>query len=285
MADAGSEDPPQPEADALADQRADHDGHPEQDGLLRRGDRGGRDDDDRVARDDEADQDARLEQHREPGDKRPHERVDALHGVEQPREELVHAPSLSRMARPYSGFVPQPLVALPLPGWIDPARAFAGGPGTAESAFWLDAGPGAVTGWSWIGTGVRAPDADADAIRALHCAPAEPSSDDWAAGPFRGGWIGWLGYEDAAARAGAPVAASADPVPQELWLRVDRFVAFDHAGQARVGGRPGGRRRQVRGRGRHVGDGQRPGAAASDALVRRRPPLARRVRAAHRAMP
>lgn len=123
--------------------------------------------------------------------------------------------------------MPQPLVAVPLPGWIDPARAFVGGPGTAENAFWLDAGPGAISGWSWIGSGVRA--TDTDVIRALSCAPAQSAADEWTAGPFRGGWIGWLGYEDAAARAGAPVAASADPVPQELWLRVDRFVAFDHA--------------------------------------------------------
>ena len=179
--------------------------------------------------------------------------------------------------------MPQPLVAVPLPDWIDPARAFVGGPGTAENAFWLDAGPDATTGWSWIGTGVRA--TDTDVIRALSCAPGEPASDEWTAGPFRGGWIGWLGYEDAAARAGAPVAASADPVPQELWLRVDRFVAFDHATRRVWAVAP-------------ASDADRFAAevgtwAADSDPEPRHPipsavvvaPLARRVRAAHRAMP
>ena len=70
------------------------------------------------------------------------------------------------------------------------------------------------------------------------------------AGRFRGGWIGWLGYEDAAGRAGAPTAEADSLAPQELWLRVDRFVAFDHAARACLGGRTGRRRPGVRGRGR-----------------------------------
>src|SRR6187200_3705856 len=44
-----------------------------------------------------------------------------------------------------------------------------------------------------------------------------------------GGWVGWLGYEDAAARAGAPVSVEDAEAPAERWLRVESYVAFDHA--------------------------------------------------------
>ena len=85
--------------------------------------------------------------------------------------------------------------------------------------FWLDAGPDAVSGWSWLGAGEPAA-APRDVVSAGAGSSPLP-------GGFGGGWVGWLGYDDAAGRAGAP--AGSDPAaPQELWLRVDRFVAFDH---------------------------------------------------------
>ena len=117
------------------------------------------------------------------------------------------------------------LVAVPLERWRDPASVFAAGPATAEHAFWLDAGPDAVDGWSWVGTGV--PEHDLGRVRRVECATRRDR--EWPAGRFRGGWVGWLGYEPAAAAAGAPVAASDTRIAPDAWLRVERFVAFDHA--------------------------------------------------------
>ena len=117
-----------------------------------------------------------------------------------------------------------PLVAVPLERWRDPGSVFAAGPAQAEHSFWLDAGPDATDGWSWVGTGVTA---SAERVRAVEC-PLE-DRDPWPAGPFRGGWVGWFGYEPAAARADAPVADADPAAPPNVWLRVDRFVAFDHA--------------------------------------------------------
>ncbi|GAA2014027.1 aminodeoxychorismate synthase component I [Microbacterium ulmi] len=118
-----------------------------------------------------------------------------------------------------------PLTAVRLDGWTDPERVFLGGPARHPHAFWLDAGPFARAGWSVLGIGE--PEPLPGLVRAVVCRGAVDPS--WPAGPFRGGWVGWLGYEDAAARAGAPVAPDDGHVPQAMWLRVDRFVAFDHA--------------------------------------------------------
>ncbi len=113
-----------------------------------------------------------------------------------------------------------------MPTWIDPEAAFLGGPGRHPHCFWLDAGPDATTGWSWIGTG--APEPDDEIVRAVVCGTDAGERPE---GPFRGGWIGWAGYDEAARRAGAPAAASDAGIPPSAWLRVDRFVAFDHAAQ------------------------------------------------------
>jgi len=111
------------------------------------------------------------------------------------------------------------LVAVDLPVWVDPADAFATLFADAPHAYWLDAGPEASTGLSWMGTGVPADPAD---VRATVIAP------DDAAG-FRGGWVGWWGYDEAAARAGAPARHDDPIVSSTRWLRADRIVAFDHA--------------------------------------------------------
>lgn len=105
-----------------------------------------------------------------------------------------------------------------LAGWVDPALAFTAVFGGAADAFWLDAGPEAVTGWSWVGSGIPSP-------APRHIAVGGAGVTD--AGPFRGGWVGWSGYDAAAARAGAP--ATRDPGPGDVWLLVDRMLGFDHA--------------------------------------------------------
>jgi len=122
--------------------------------------------------------------------------------------------------------MPDSLIAVRLTGWRDPASVFASIAAESPDCFWLDAGPGTAAGWSWVGSG--AVEDRPECVRAVSLTQASaPRADE--AGPFRGGWIGWLGYEDAAARTGAPTSVSDPAVPLERWLRVERFVAFDHA--------------------------------------------------------
>ncbi len=63
------------------------------DAFERRSDGGAGDDDDGVTRHEQPDEHARLEHDRHARQDRPQHGVDALHRVEQPREELVHTPS------------------------------------------------------------------------------------------------------------------------------------------------------------------------------------------------
>lgn len=115
------------------------------------------------------------------------------------------------------------LIAVELTEWVDPAVVFAGLHERDPWSFWLDAGPDARTGWSWVGAGV--PESDPAAIRSVRC--AESDAPEAEAGRFRGGWVGWFGYDEAAERAGAP-ARFEHGMPRAAWLRVDTFVAFDH---------------------------------------------------------
>ncbi|MBZ4486236.1 anthranilate synthase component I family protein [Microbacterium sp. cx-55] len=132
-----------------------------------------------------------------------------------------------------------PAAATPvlLEDWIDPARVHAAFL-DASHTFWLDAGPSATTGWSWVGIGSPA---DAAELRrtplerlhsdgAVTARGAAPDAPHRTGGPFRGGWVGWLGYESGASDAGAPVAA--DDLPAESWMRADTLVAFDHAARS-----------------------------------------------------
>ncbi|MGN6221039.1 MAG: anthranilate synthase component I family protein [Microbacterium sp.] len=111
------------------------------------------------------------------------------------------------------------LVAVDLPVWVDPADAFAALFADAPHAYWLDAGPDAATGSSWMGTGF--PD-DPAGVR-------ETLIDPHGSAGFRGGWVGWWGYDEAAGRAGAPARHDDRADAPQLWLRVDRVIAFDHA--------------------------------------------------------
>lgn len=117
--------------------------------------------------------------------------------------------------------MPTVLSARALPVWIDPAELYLSGPAHALHSFWLDAGPDAASGWSWLGTGVPV-DAPPRGVMA-------GGSVSHAAGAFHGGWIGWLGYDQAAAAAGAPASEDVARAPQTRWLRAERFVAIDHA--------------------------------------------------------
>ncbi|MBU4464208.1 MAG: anthranilate synthase component I family protein [Actinobacteria bacterium] len=108
--------------------------------------------------------------------------------------------------------------------WVDPARVFAGVSAQHPDVFWLDAGPGASDGWSWIGAGDPATD---DEVRATICAPVNAGVER-VAGRFEGGWVGWLGYEPAARRAGAPAHADEPEVPGAMWLRTTLLIGFDH---------------------------------------------------------
>ncbi|WJM14286.1 anthranilate synthase component I family protein [Microbacterium arborescens] len=109
-----------------------------------------------------------------------------------------------------------------LDGWTDPAELVRAVPG--DHVFWLDAGVDAHEGWSWIGSGAPAdaPDPVVDGSQRSRRSGARDI------GPFVGGWVGWVGYDAAASRAGSPATPDAGE-PEALWLRVDRFVALDHA--------------------------------------------------------
>ncbi|WP_314502135.1 aminodeoxychorismate synthase component I [uncultured Microbacterium sp.] len=122
--------------------------------------------------------------------------------------------------------MPESPIAVRLHGWREPASVFAAIAAGSPHSFWLDAGPDATSGWSWVGTGVVETEPDGPRRVPL---TGTPEDDGWEAGRFRGGWVGWLGYEEAAARAGAPVAEGDVAGSADMWLRVDTFVAFDHA--------------------------------------------------------
>lgn len=134
--------------------------------------------------------------------------------------------------------MPPDLVAVPLEAWIDPERLFVAHESVLPHAFWLDAGPGATTGWSYLGGGSPEDDPAAPhGVRCDHTAGEVFATEPWPAGPFRGGWVGWIGYEVGVAHAGAPTAVPAKDDPDEgdpdrngeRWLRVDHYLAFDHA--------------------------------------------------------
>ena len=93
------------------------------------------------------------------------------------------------------------------------------------NVFWLDAGVDASEGWSFLGWG------ELEADEALVNTRVGGISDrsDWSAGPFRGGWVGWAGYDAAAESVGAPVAPQDDDTPASAWIRATSWIAVDHA--------------------------------------------------------
>jgi para-aminobenzoate synthetase component 1 len=122
-------------------------------------------------------------------------------------------------------------------GWIDPAAAFSALVADEPRAVWLD-GNGVGTSYLAVGTrlatasvidgtvtvdGVTSLGSILDVVRS-----AAPVGEQGSAGGFRGGWVGWLGYELRGQTMGVAVRhPSARPDAAMLW--VERFVAFDHA--------------------------------------------------------
>ncbi|KZE90977.1 anthranilate synthase component I family protein [Microbacterium sp. TNHR37B] len=117
--------------------------------------------------------------------------------------------------------MPSPLVSRPFGEWIEPVELYLGGPAQDDLGFWLDAGQDAGTGWSYLGIGDSAAGAPRDlAIGGQSAVAGAP--------PFQGGWVGWLDYDDAAARAGAP-SHRGSAAPGGAGVHVRRLVAADHA--------------------------------------------------------
>src|SRR5690606_17243201 len=133
-----------------------------------------RDQNDRVARHHQADQDAGLEHHREAGQSGAEDRIDGLHRLDRPEHEVVHPTSVE--PRPWSYAVnvpaPRPLSALPLDGVPDAELLFVRLFAQEGAAFWLDVGPEATAGWSILGAGriETAP----DAVRAVALTASDP---------------------------------------------------------------------------------------------------------------
>lgn len=111
-----------------------------------------------------------------------------------------------------------PDAGVSLADWVDPEWAWCGWAGGYGHAFWLDAGPGAASGISWVGIGVPVA---AEAVRAV------PLSGAAHHGSLLGGWVGWLGYDGAAVRAGVPGSYPASD-RDDAWLRVSAVARFNH---------------------------------------------------------
>ncbi|MGN7976153.1 anthranilate synthase component I family protein [Microbacterium sp. 22195] len=126
--------------------------------------------------------------------------------------------------------MPAPLEALPLDGAVSAEALFLQLFAQAEAAFWLDAGADAADGWSIIGTGDV--ESDQRAVRAVPLAAGAAAASgilpERAEPPFRGGWVGWLSYEQGAETLGAPVARDDAGRHGGAWVAVARAVAVDH---------------------------------------------------------
>lgn len=115
------------------------------------------------------------------------------------------------------------LAVVPLHGWVVPTALFHEKERFADNAFFLDAGDDATAGWSYLGVGSSALVDDAVQVEIReHDAP-------WPAGPFRGGWVVWLGYDAAALRAGAPARGAHE---RGMAILAHTFLAFHHATHA-----------------------------------------------------
>jgi anthranilate synthase component 1 len=121
-------------------------------------------------------------------------------------------------------------------GWIDPAAAFSALLADEPRAVWLD---GNGVGRSYLGVGTRLATASVAGGTVTVDGKTRVGSilgvvrsaalvgEPGGVGGFRGGWVGWLGYELLGQTMGVGVRhPSARPDAAMLW--VDRFVAFDH---------------------------------------------------------
>lgn len=112
--------------------------------------------------------------------------------------------------------------------------------GDHPRSFWLDSQgtKGSCSEFTFMGTAEEAlvlPGASADASR--HLAALERELEGYTIHSerelpfeFRGGYVGYMTYEMKAAFGAA--TSHANSMPDSLWMRVDRFIAFDHVSGA-----------------------------------------------------
>ena len=140
------------------------------------------------------------------------------------------------------------VIATPRSAWADPADVFSELCRGDGPAFWLDSGVSATTGWSYLGVASRTVTASIadgtateqpsgsvtrgtifDFLRAQHSPGLDERTDpDAVWGPFRLGWVGWLGYE-LHAQTMATGLARPSRHPDAALMFVERAWAFDHA--------------------------------------------------------
>lgn len=126
---------------------------------------------------------------------------------------------------------PYVLHARQLPEMPDAEAAFLAWLAEEPQAFWLDSArviPG-LSRWSFLGTGRPGPaslDGLQNALRRAECCAAK--GDDLPF-PFRGGWVGWIGYE-AKGQCGYPQPFSSTS-PDVALLFAERFLVLDHQEQ------------------------------------------------------
>ncbi|MCC7263658.1 MAG: aminodeoxychorismate synthase component I, partial [Candidatus Latescibacteria bacterium] len=135
---------------------------------------------------------------------------------------LAHAP-------PAEGVFGHLFADCPLAFWLDTALP---GPdarysymGQARTALRYDAGSQELQLENATGTQTRRQ----RLFDFLRACPAPAAGGD-APFPFRGGWVGYLGYEFRAESAGLPVPRS--PHPDAVLLEADHFLVFDHTDEA-----------------------------------------------------
>ncbi|GAA3742337.1 hypothetical protein GCM10022239_17360 [Leifsonia bigeumensis] len=138
------------------------------------------------------------------------------------------------------------VIATPRSEWVDPAVAFQALCRGDLPAFWLDSGVSATTGWSYLGvasrtvtasieggsltewpSGARRDGTVLDFLRE-ELGPGIEADDTAGTGPFRLGWVGWLGYELHAQAMGTGIRRPSR-YPDAALMFVDRALAFDHA--------------------------------------------------------
>lgn len=140
------------------------------------------------------------------------------------------------------------VIATPRSAWVDPADVFSELCRGDGPAFWLDSGLAATTGWSYLGVASRtvtASVADGTVTErpSGHTVPGtifeflraeqavgllEDTEPDAASGPFRLGWVGWLGYELHAQTMGIGLGRPSRH-PDAALMFVESAWAFDHA--------------------------------------------------------
>lgn len=151
-----------------------------------------------------------------------------------------------------------------LEGWVEPARVFSAIYGKASYAAWLDAGDHSDDGHSYMGAArhgtplMTASVAEGTVTSWVHgaagAAPAAAAHEthpgtifdalaadlaargtldcrstpgDAATTGFRGGWVGWLGFELGAQTVNTPMHHS--PHPDAALFYLDQMIDFDHA--------------------------------------------------------